>query len=335
MPQRRKVRSRDKGKKRKIDQKKPRERKKRSLLKSYHESRESKSPSDSKKLKIEEGLDEHQESSSSEEDINEISSLISTFNKNHKTVVSIESSGESDEQETAESESVSDIEDKLVSDENNFIERLRIDSLESEIENTANEPEEVEIDLEIQSEDNIEDIDDPFVKHISYDLHESLVQSLQNNPTLFNSNMESWPQIGNLYIQIPKSELEVTNNHSTFGLMEKKIYAPEGKIPKKILKTKSLQKLFIKPQIIKNVNKMEAIFSPLMLELFSIINNYQDLYFPHSTFADQEDIRFIYCLHAANHIMKTRTKIIHHNAKLSKKEVSEEFRDQGLIRPKV
>lgn len=329
MRQRRKVRSRDTGKKRKIDQKRPRERKKRSLLKSNHESRESVS----KKLKIEEVLDGHQESSSSEEEINEISSLISTFNNNRKTVVSIESSSESDEQETAESESVSDIEDKLVSDENDVAESIRIDAHENE--STADEPEEAEIDLEIQNEDNIEDIDDPFVKHLSYDLHESLVQSLQNNPTLFNSDMESWPQIGNLCIQIPKSDLEVRSNHSTFGLLEKKRYAPEGKIPKKILKSKTLQELFIKPQIIKNVNKMETSFSPLVLELFSIINNYQDLCFHQSTVADQEGIRFIYCLHAANHILKTRTRIIHHNAKLSKKEASEEFRDQGLIRPKV
>lgn len=35
-------------------------------------------------------------------------------------------------------------------------------------------------------------------------------------------------------------------------------------------------------------------------------------------------------------MLKTRTKIIHHNAKLSKKnDLTEDYRDQGLVRPKV
>lgn len=58
------------------------------------------------------------------------------------------------------------------------------------------------------------------------------------------------------------------------------------------------------------------------------------------TFDNADEIRFLYCLHAVNHVLKTRTKILHHNAKLQKMKkqahlVPDEYRDQGLVRPKV
>lgn len=46
--------------------------------------------------------------------------------------------------------------------------------------------------------------------------------------------------------------------------------------------------------------------------------------------------RFLYCMHAVNHALKTRLKVIHHNARLTDRfEIPDEFRDQGLVRPKV
>lgn len=46
--------------------------------------------------------------------------------------------------------------------------------------------------------------------------------------------------------------------------------------------------------------------------------------------------RFLYCLHAVNHSLKTRLKVIHHNARLTDRfDIPDEFRDQGLVRPKV
>ncbi|CAB0002280.1 unnamed protein product [Nesidiocoris tenuis] len=62
----------------------------------------------------------------------------------------------------------------------------------------------------------------------------------------------------------------------------------------------------------------------------------KDVYLPELTFDNVTQIRLSYCTHVVNHVLKSRLKIIHHNAKLSKKdEVPEEFRDQGLVRPKV
>lgn len=49
-----------------------------------------------------------------------------------------------------------------------------------------------------------------------------------------------------------------------------------------------------------------------------------------------DELRLAYCAHVVNHVLKSRLKILHHNAKLSRKDdVPEEFRDQGLMRPKV
>lgn len=63
---------------------------------------------------------------------------------------------------------------------------------------------------------------------------------------------------------------------------------------------------------------------------------FQDVYYPEVNMSNHNEIRQIYCIHVVNHIIKTRLKVIHHNAKLQNRiDVPEEFRDQGLVRPKV
>lgn len=129
--------------------------------------------------------------------------------------------------------------------------------------------------------------------------------------------------------------------------MEQKTFASKGKVPLRISNKINPTELSVKPQIINNlakangaVGEINAKFpfpvSSFQSELFSLVNNYQDVYYSERSFENADEIRFIYCLHAVNHILKTRTKVLHHNAKLNKKEeVPEEFRDQGLVRPKI
>ena len=105
--------------------------------------------------------------------------------------------------------------------------------------------------------------------------------------------------------------------------------------------------MHIKSQVQNNISKANfnnlsgtdnnvACLTSLQIELFSIIKNYQDLYYPERNLKNSEEVRFTYCLHAINHILKTRIKILHHNQKLElKDDVPEEYRDQGLVRPKV
>lgn len=192
--------------------------------------------------------------------------------------------------------------------------------------------------------DDIDNEKDPFIKHIFYDLHENLLKCLQNIPPIINKTVLNWPKLGKLIVEIPHCEYLPEEKQNEFSIDEVKKYAalatPPEKIDTKIIKPEDL---FIKPQIATNLNKAntacsdnKTIFTHLQSELFSIINNYQDLYFCERNFDNAEEIRFTYCLHAVNHILKTRMKVIHHNSRLSKKDdVPEEFRDQGLVRPKI
>ncbi len=96
---------------------------------------------------------------------------------------------------------------------------------------------------------------------------------------------------------------------------------------------------FVKAQLARNVDSANRgfSFSPLQSELYSLVSSYRDLYYPERTFENAEEIRTVYVLHALNHVLKTRTRILNNNARLSKaaKPGEMECRDQGLVRPKV
>lgn len=70
--------------------------------------------------------------------------------------------------------------------------------------------------------------------------------------------------------------------------------------------------------------------------LASSIFNYRDVLFPQRTLINAETLRKLMCLHALNHVFKTRDKVIRDNARLAKEDVENlELRDQGFTRPKV
>ncbi|ENN77471.1 hypothetical protein D910_07347 [Dendroctonus ponderosae] len=239
--------------------------------------------------------------------------------------ISSESSSESEEeQHVAEEESNVDLAGGSNSDEDEI---THFNDVESE--------------EEAAQEDEMEESEDPFNKHVCHELHPSLLEALQESEAgLWEQHSKSWMRLGDLVVLIPKCYLKETEKRT---LLDTTVYATPSPIPKRLDGSSTTQQLYIKAQIAPNLvqaNKgligQNSLFTPLQQELFSIVNNYQDLYYPERTFDNAEQIRFVYCLHAVNHVLKTRTKVLHHNSKLAKKEdVPEEFRDQGLVRPKV
>lgn len=278
----------------------------------------------------------------SEEEVveDDISKLLDTFGGElkNKTAEAIESSDDSDASDDEDKENVE--KRNTVTKENGT---KKIED-KAEVEDESLDKENEDNDLENAEDVDLENVEDNFNLHLAYELNNSVLSSLQSTPTVVKNHLENWPCLGKLSIQIPRCELQKPSENKISITGEQK-FAPSGKVPTIYNKSRSA-KLSIKSQIIDNIHKAnpcltssddeETLFTPLQNEVFSIIDNYQDFYFAQRTLNNAEELRFVYCVHAINHVLKTRMRVIHHNARLSKKDdVPEDFRDQGLVRPKV
>ena len=83
----------------------------------------------------------------------------------------------------------------------------------------------------------------------------------------------------------------------------------------------------------KLIPPMDKLSGNLAFHLF----NYHDILFPHRTLVNSEILRKLACLHAINHVFKTRDVVIKDNARLAREDAQEdlEYRDQGFTRPKI
>lgn len=194
---------------------------------------------------------------------------------------------------------------------------------------------------------------DPFEKHIQYDLNDELYEAASSLPPKSETYLKQWPVLGQLKFSIPKCSEAEHPAKKLKRIDNDVVYAKPGEIAVNLeqFTDEEWSKVGVKSQIKGNILKanckhvdsslsVDEQLTPLQKELFSIVNNYQDLLYPARTLDNGEEVRFVYCLHVVNHVLKTRLKVTHHNARLAsrenpKDEVPDEFRDQGLIRPKV
>lgn len=317
-------------------------------------------------------------SSEDEEKPNDLDQLLSMFksSSNQNNLNAIESNSEEsnveeeedelgdEEEESSLDEFGSDEDDEVVEEEENEeipSKRQKIDEkpeivLEDEL---VEESDEEEFDSETEDhESKDKSIIDPFLIHLDNDLSPDLFESLSATPPIVKKLEKNWPSLGRIQIEIPKSNVseksvQKPKKKSLITLDDEEIFASEGSVPEKLEDKKfDFQNLSIKVQmqphfINANKNNLEKhknnkFLTPLQSEVFSIVNNYQDLYFPNRNNSNAEELRFAYCTHVLNHVLKTRTKILHHNARLSKISngktpsiIPDAFRDQGLVRPKV
>lgn len=305
-----------------------------------------------KKQKTYQNIDESSSDDSQEEIEDPLKKLLHTFNlkdaSNKILAVESEDSETNDEEiEDENDESCENCDEISQSDLSEIEERILEENESSE---DISESDDINIKEEMEQANEKEEtedltLSDPFVNHLCYDLSDEFVDCLQNACIKKVVNLE-WAILGKLSVSTPNYEPKKTQTNN-FTIVEDKKLAQTGKVPiKNNLKNLNLIDMAIKSQISKNIkpaNKTlpadeSCIFTNLQNELFSIINNYQDFYYPERTLENGEEIRFTYSLHALNHILKTRTKVLHHNAHLKNKKdviVPEEYRDQGLVRPKV
>lgn len=183
-----------------------------------------------------------------------------------------------------------------------------------------------------------DEVEDPFDLHFHDDLSPELLSAVSDKK--YEMTKQSWPNLR----QIVSKTLKICESGNEIRKTVDRKSSNFAKLPGPLrnIQSTDLEQYHIKSQIISNVDSSnlthvgESKLTPLQLEILSIIHEYGDLYFTERSFDNAEQIRLIYCLHAINHALKTRLKIIHHNARIKdESEISDEFRDQGLVRPKV
>jgi U3 small nucleolar RNA-associated protein 25 len=101
---------------------------------------------------------------------------------------------------------------------------------------------------------------------------------------------------------------------------------------------KSLAELKLKRRLVEPANQTLGELSDLEKAAANSIFQYQDLLFGDRTVENSSRLRTLVTLHALNHVLKTRDRVIKHNNRLAHQKPSDqdiEYRDQGFTRPKV
>jgi U3 small nucleolar RNA-associated protein 25 len=224
----------------------------------------------------------------------------------------------------------------------NFVDDSIVQDLDRDVEDSEMEDEDDECQSdEEENETKNQQVMNNSTKHLKYDLSQKLFETISSIPVKMETTKLVWPEMKNLQIEIPTTtSTEPLKKKKATLLGDEEVFAEEGKPPK----VQDINQLGVKLQIIKNipeVNKLKELTS-LQNEICSIACNYQDFYYPHRTHGNGEEIRLSYSIHALDHILKARQRVLQNNTKIAKLKASkknvivpDEMRDQGFVRPRV
>ncbi|XP_048794362.1 U3 small nucleolar RNA-associated protein 25 homolog isoform X1 [Lagopus muta] len=168
--------------------------------------------------------------------------------------------------------------------------------------------------------------EDPFKQHMDKELEEKEVEKIS---TLSKTSSQSkWPRLGQLTFSSTLEKHTTLKPDKEFNVKQLYLHKPlESTWPK-------VNKHFLSAS-----KPSDSSFTPLQRELFCIMNTYRDLFYPErNALTNGEEIRHAYCLHALNHILKANAQVLSNNAKKRDQKPgtdSDDYRDQGLTRPKV
>lgn len=232
----------------------------------------------------------------------------------------------SDEDEFKQQRGSDKAEENCQSDDRGIV---KVESSDEEVENLENEgtAEAATIDegeLSSDEQEQTENAQDHFV-HFEEDLNEELVEQLGKQDK-WSSELKKWPVLGNIVYK------SISNKFPSDKFIREGVSAANLALKEQLFNNlKTVNQTCFDEKRTRN-----PLLSPLQESVYQLLQEYKDLYYPERSYVNGEELRFVYCLHAVNHILKTRSKVVHHNSKLSRRdEVPDEYRDQGLTRPKV
>ncbi|XP_050080847.1 U3 small nucleolar RNA-associated protein 25 homolog [Anopheles maculipalpis] len=219
---------------------------------------------------------------------------------------------------------------------------------------------------DLSSDEDEATSNDPYLLHTAHNLSPSLVEALAAEPPRVETATMSFGSLGHVFVEVPKGRPISTKRSEAKGIFAKERYAKPGTLPTvpeaSDEDTIEWSKLHVKDRIVRNITEEMDAFQR---DTFAILNGYQDLHYPQRSFENADRLRYVYSLHALNHVLKAVSKIQHHTIKLTtnrkagkKKPVEDrfrrrlkeqkaikvdekptvgddEYRDQGFVRPKV
>ena len=181
------------------------------------------------------------------------------------------------------------------------------------------EPEDVE-DVGVDDAEEAGDLEDdyePFLRHFERHEDKELSQAIQD---VKNGRWETRTSDSKLGGGYSMKVSQVSSSAVANG-------------PSSISNTDALQ---LKQKLMEPAKKAVPSLDKVTGTLASSIFNYRDVLFPQRTLRNAETLRKLTCLHALNHVFKTRDKVIRDNARLAKENADDiELRDQGFTRPRV
>ncbi|XP_030627430.1 U3 small nucleolar RNA-associated protein 25 homolog [Chanos chanos] len=185
----------------------------------------------------------------------------------------------------------------------------------------TNMPGEGEQEEEERAADQQQDKEDAFVKHMDVELSDDDVKKIAEGTK--SRTQIKWPKLGNLQCTCSLERFPPVGQASSVGLpsFHKTLEA-------------NWQNL---NQAFQPAGSPTPELTELQRELLGLMGTYRDMYFSESSpLTEAKEVRSAYCLHALNHVLKANSRVLAHNAQLKESKTGdEEFRDQGLTRPKV
>ncbi|KAI9738522.1 MAG: rRNA-binding ribosome biosynthesis protein utp25 [Claussenomyces sp. TS43310] len=169
----------------------------------------------------------------------------------------------------------------------------------------------------LEGEDDTKDASDPFEYHFVRPDADIL------SKRLLSLGKSQWRILKTISSVLGRVTVGIAEDNGTMPNLPAPVAGPES--------------LRLKQKLAKSIRYRTSEFDSLEQAIAPCIFDYHDLLYCERKGANAERLRRLTCLHAMNHVLKTRDHVIKNNARLAKEENSDEMdlRDQGFTRPKV